>query len=297
MSDPFARRVGAASAGRVGDPLAALATVPAVAEAVAAARAACEELRWHEAFRRRSREVRAEAGLRAAAASAALDGAPVGVEVLRAWATGGGGPADGADLVAAGALRAQAVVEAALPPLGGRGGGASLPLPQLVARVHAAAAADLLPAVDLGRPRSGEARDLRGLGPAPAPEDAAARLAALTGAVAGTAAPGVVVAGVVHAELLVARPFAAANGVVARAVARWLTTTTGLDPTGTVLPEPAWAAGPAPYLAAAARYAAGTPDGVAGWLVAYADAVRAGAGAARDVADAVLAGRLGDTAR
>ncbi|MFS0705943.1 hypothetical protein AB6N23_15640, partial [Cellulomonas sp. 179-A 9B4 NHS] len=60
------------------DPLAALAAVPAVAEAVAAARAACEELRWHEAFRRRSREVRAEAGLRAAAASAALDGAPVG---------------------------------------------------------------------------------------------------------------------------------------------------------------------------------------------------------------------------
>ncbi len=286
-----------ASVGRLGDPLAALAAVPAVAEAVASARAACEALRWHEAFRRRWREVRAEAGLRAAAASAALDGAPVGVELLRAWATGAGGPAHGTDLVAAGALRAQAVVEAALPPLGGRGGTAALPLPQLVARVHAAAAADLLPAAELGRPRTGAARDLRGLGQAPAPELAAARLAALAGAVAGTAAPGVVVAGVVHAELLVARPFAAANGVVARAVARWLTTTTGLDPTGTVLPEPAWQAAPAPYLAAAARYATGTPDGVTGWLVAYADAVRAGAEAARGVADAVLAGRSGGTGR
>lgn len=279
------------------DPLAALAAVPAVADAVAAARAACEELRWHEAFRRRWREVRAEAGLRAVAASAALDGAPVRVDALRTWATGGGAPGDGPDLVAAGALRAQAVVEAALPPLGGRGAGPTLPLPQLVARVHAAAAAGLLPEADLGRPRTGDARDLRGLGVAPPPDAAAARLAGLTGAVARTGAPGVVVAAVVHAELLTARPFTAGNGVTARAVARWLTTTTGLDPTGSVLPEPGWQASPASYLAAAARYATGTPEGVAGWLVAYAGAVRAGAAVARGVADEVLAGRLGAAGR
>lgn len=279
------------------DPLAVLAGLPAVADAVDGARSACERLRWHEAFRRRWREVRAEAGLRAAAASAALDGAPVGVGVLRGWATGGGAPAGGPDLVAAGALRAQAVVEAALPALGGRGGAAPVPLPQLVARVHAAAAADLLGADQLGRPRTGEARDLRGLGVAPAPDEAAARLAALADVVAGTAAPGLVVAAVVHAELLAVRPFTAANGVTARAVARWLTTTTGLDPTGALLPEPVWQAAPAPYLAAAARYATGTAEGVTGWVVAYAQAVRAGAEAAGGVADAVLAGRLGDGAQ
>ncbi|TGY78393.1 cell filamentation protein Fic, partial [Cellulomonas shaoxiangyii] len=82
------------------DPLATLAAAPAVADAVASARTACEALRWHEGFRRRWREVRAETGLRAAAASAALDGAPVGVDVLRAWATGGGAPGTGADVVA-----------------------------------------------------------------------------------------------------------------------------------------------------------------------------------------------------
>ncbi|WP_309135426.1 cell filamentation protein Fic [Cellulomonas sp.] len=275
------------------DPLAALAAVPAVAEAVEAARTACERLRWHEAFRRRWREVRAESGLRAAAASAALDGAPVGVDVLRAWATGGGAPGGGTDLVAAGALRAQAMLEAALPALGGRGGGASVPLPQLVARVHAAAAAGLLPDAELGRPRAGDAHDLRGLGAAPPADEAAARLAALADVVRGTAAPGLVVVAVVHAELLVVRPFAAANGVTARAVARYLTATTGLDPTGAVLPEPGWQAAPAPYLAGAARYATGTPEGVAAWLVASAHAVRAGADAAREVADQVLAGRLG----
>ncbi|WP_318987655.1 hypothetical protein [Cellulomonas iranensis] len=94
-----------------------------------------------------------------------------------------------------------------------------------------------------------------------------------------------------HAELLAVRPFAAANGVVARALARLLATRTGLDPTGTVLPEEVWRDAPPAYVAAAARYAAGDVAGVAAWLVAHADAVRRGALLARGVADEVLAGR------
>ncbi|HEY8721218.1 MAG TPA: cell filamentation protein Fic, partial [Pengzhenrongella sp.] len=70
------------------DPLAPLAELPGVADAVARARAACEELRWHEAFRRRWREVRAEATVRSARASAALEGARVPVDVLRDAARG-----------------------------------------------------------------------------------------------------------------------------------------------------------------------------------------------------------------
>lgn len=282
-----------------GDPLQDLVGLPGVADAVEAARTACEELRWHEAFRRRWREVRAESGLHAARASAQLDGARVPLDVLRAWATGtGAGPAaagrgpDPADALAYGALRAQAVVERALPDLGGRAAGAPVALPQLLARLHTAAAADLLPAAAVGRPRDGEPQDLRGLGPAPSPEQAAARTGALVQVVAASAAPALVVAAVVHAELLVVRPFAAGNGVVARAAARWLLTARGLDPTGTVLAEPVWADVPAAYLAGAARFATGTPDGVAAWLVGYAEAVRSGAARARVVADAVLAGRL-----
>ncbi|ADG75686.1 filamentation induced by cAMP protein Fic [Cellulomonas flavigena DSM 20109] len=276
----------------VPDALASLAELPGVPEAVDAARTACEELRWHEAYRRRWREVRAEAGLHAAAASAALDGAPVGVAALRTWATGGAAPGGGAELVAAGALRAQAVVEAHLPALGGRAGGASTPLPQVLARLHAAAGAGLLPDAGLGRPRSGPPGDLRGLGEAPSPGVAAARVAGVLRDAAATGAPALVVVAVVHAELLTVRPFAAANGVVARAAARLLAARTGLDPTGSVLPEPTWADAPAAYLASAARYATGDPEGVAAWVGAHAAAVVRGAAAARAVADAVRAGRL-----
>ncbi|MBF0689736.1 MAG: Fic family protein [Cellulomonas sp.] len=273
------------------DALAAVAGLPGVAAAVDLARAACEELRWHEAFRRRWREVRAEAGLRAAAASAALDGAPVGVEALRAWATGTAAPAGGVDAVAAGALRAQAVVEAQLPALGSRDPGPGAPLPQVLARLHAAAAADVLPADEVGRPRSGPPGDLRGLGAAPAAEVAAARVTGVLRDAAATRAPALVVAAVVHAELLTARPFAGANGVVARAAARLVGARTGLDPTGSVLPEVVWQEGPSVYLAAAARYATGEADAVAQWVVAYGQAVVGGAGHARRVADEVLAGR------
>lgn len=273
------------------DALAGVAALPGVAQAVEDARTACEELRWHEAFRRRWREVRAEAGLRVAAASAALDGAPVGVEALRGWATGTTAAGAGTEAVAAGALRSQAVVESHLPELGGRGAGTGAPLPQVLARLHAAAAADLLPPDQVGRPRTGPPRDLRGLGAAPAPDVAAARVAGVLRDASTTRAPALVVVAVVHAELLVVRPFAVANGVVARSAARLLATRTGLDPTGSVLPEIVWQDASPAYLAAAARYATGEPGGVAGWVVAYADAVRRGAALGRGVADEVLAGR------
>ena len=95
-----------------------------------------------------------------------------------------------------------------------------------------------------------------------------------------------------HGELLTLRPFAAGNGVVARALARLVLTVRGLDPTGSLLPEVAWAEAPNAYLGAAAGFATGTPEGVGAWVRACADAMVAGADAARDVADAVVAGRL-----
>lgn len=303
------------------DPLAPLLDLPGVRAAVDRARTACEELRWHEAFRRRWREVRAEADVRAARAGAAVDGARVPLDVLRGIATGvdrvgpGDGPAaagdgsaaagdgsagvagdDPADLrVATGALRATALAATWRPDLGARSDVALPPLGQVLARLHAAAGAGWLPDADLGRvrPPGTAPRDLTGLGPAPDGAAAAERLALLTRTVGATRAPALVVAAVVHGELLAVRPFAAANGTVARAVARLLLCARGLDPTGAVVPEVGWAATPLPYLAGAARFATGTPEGVAEWVVACADAVVAGAAEGRRVADAVLAGRLG----
>ncbi|KQY24133.1 cell filamentation protein Fic [Cellulomonas sp. Root485] len=271
------------------DPLAPLLDLPGVADAVDRARVACEELRWHEAFRRRWREVRAEAGLRATRASCEMEGVRVPLSLVRSLATEGGN-----EPVVVGALRATALVERWMPALGDRGSVALPPLGQLLAQVHAAATGGWLPDESVGRLRSTEQPgDLRGLGPAPVADELAARVELLGRTVRESSAPALVVAAVVHGELLTLRPFAAANGVVARAVARLLLTARGLDPTGSLVPEGAWAAALNPYLGAAAGFATGSPDGVAAWVRGYGNAVEAGAAEARVIADGVLAGSLG----
>ena len=279
-----------------------IASMPGVPAAIESARVACEQLRWHEAYRRRWREVRAESGVRAACAGAAIDGVRLPLRSVRALALGGGsglGPGPdaagaGADLlVLRGALRAVAVVESWMPDLAAAGSFDPPPFGHLLSRLHAAAAAGWLPDDALGRIRTdATAQDLRGLGLAPTGRESAARIELLGRIVRDSRAPALVVAAVAHGELLTVRPFVAANGIVARAVFRVLVTTRGLDPTGSVVPEVAWAAAPNAYLGAAAGFASGERDGVGAWVRACAAAVVAGAHEARDVADAVVAGRL-----
>ncbi|WP_246783764.1 Fic family protein [Cellulomonas persica] len=295
--------------------------VEVTADAVERARAACDELRWHEAYRRRWREVRAEAGLRAAHASAALEGARLPLDLVRSLATGttswpaagaaprpaddgagptvarggsaAGVPAVDAEAVLVGALRGASLVESLVPDLGSQQRAALPPLPQLLARAHTVVGAGWLPVDALGRLRTDEpALDQRGLGPAPTGREVAARIDLLARTVATTNAPALVVAALVHAEVLAVRPFVAGNGLVARLVARVLATSGGLDPTGSVLPELTWADAPQPYVAGVAGYSTGEPERVAAWFTSYASAVVAGAAAARTVADAVLAGSL-----
>lgn len=275
------------------DPLAALTDLPGVADALARARTACEELRWHEAYRRRWREVRVEAGIRSARASAALDGGRVPVEAVRSMAVGGTARPGLPFVLAGGALRAAALVESLMPDLGARQTPALPPFGQLLARLHTAAASGLVPTADLGRLRQGDPpQDLTGLGVAPAGEELAARLALLGSLVDASRAPALVVAAVVHGELLTLRPFVAGNGVVARAVFRLLLTSRGLDPTGSVICSAGWSASPNPYLGTAAGFATGDGAAVGRWIVLCADGVVAGAAAAREVADAVLGGSL-----
>lgn len=275
------------------DPLAGLLGLDGVADAVDGARAACEELRWHEGFRRRWREVRAEADLRAVRGSAAVDGARVPLTAVRRLAVGS--TADDSDLrVVAGALRATALAARWRPDLGAPSGPPLPPWGELLARLHTAAMRDLLPPQDLGRLRADDRpRDLTGLGPAPVGEVLAARMTLLTRTLATTRAPALVAAAVLHGELLTLRPFVAGNGVVARAAARLVIGVRGLDPTGAVVAETGWAQAPNPYLGAAAGFGTGTAVGVAAWIGFLARSVVAGAEAGREVADAVLAGRLG----
>src|SRR4051794_15514923 len=124
-----------------------LAALPGVAEAVDDARAACSQLRWHPALRRRAAEARAEAGIRAVRAAGALAGARLPVDLVRDVARGAAiFPPDAAGRAALGVLRAHAEAEALAP------GWERAPL-QVLARLHVVAAAGLVPDAALGRPR------------------------------------------------------------------------------------------------------------------------------------------------
>jgi Fic family protein len=272
--------------------LTALADLPGVRDKVAAAREACEQLRWHEALRRRIPEAAAESRVRGAQASAALEGATVPLDLVRDVMRGAAQwppSPDPVELVVKGAVHATAESEHV------SGLVSSAPL-QALARLHVAASAGLLPPDQVGRPRT----DLEGseeftdLGPAPDAAAARARLGDLVAVMGvGSGVPGLVVAAVVHAELATVRPFVRGNGLVARAVERALVQATGLDPTGVAVTEAGHAAqgGPA-YLGALAAYGTGSSEGVALWLGHCADAVVAAARGGLEVCDAVRAGRL-----
>ena len=281
------------------DPFAALLDLPGVAEAVGQARTAVDGLLGHRVLRRRSAEVTAESALRGARASAELEGAGMELERLRGQLMHG----QQVTLVSRdprlaalvdGAVRLHADLGSLLPSW-------SRSPKQALARLHVLAAADLgLPADDLGRPRPPGASydDPLGLGAAPDPLEVSARLDGLARLLlAPTIAPAVVVAGVVHGELLALRAFGTADGLVARAAARLVLVDRGLDPKAVSAPEVGHAELDAAglraahvhaYAAAARGYAADGPAGVATWLVHCAHAVALGAREGVAVCEALL---------
>lgn len=285
---------------RTVDAVASLAHLPGVAAAVEQAREACTALRWHEGLRRRIPEAAAESRVRGATASALLEGAePAGsqdsVTLVRDLVRGATSWTERAEdpvwRVLAGAVRATSATEHVGAP--------QLRAPaQLLASLHTASSAGLLPESQLGRPRrAGE--EVAGeeiLGPAPAASAVGERLQMvhdLVRAVPDGGAPALLVGAVVHAEVAVLRPFVAGNGVVARALERTVIRVGGLDPTGVAVPEVGHAdrAG-TDYRGALAAYASGDPEGVRLWLVHCAEALVRAAAEGTRVADAVRAGRL-----
>ncbi len=271
------------------DPLAPLLDLPGVAEAVQQARAAIDALLGHRVLRRRSAEVTAESALRGARASAQLEGAGIELERLRGQLMAGGTVEPHSR-----DARTGAVVQAAVRLHADLG--QVLPAwrrspAQALARLHVIAAADLVDDPDrLGRPRAAGAtyEDPLGLGPAPDPLEVSARLDGLSRVLLATRVPAVVVAAVVHGELLALRPFGVVDGLVARAAARLVLVERGLDPKAVSAPEVGHVELEHEYAQAAGDYVQGGPDGVAAWIVHCARAVAAGALEGRAVCEALV---------
>ena len=281
---------------RVTDLLAPLLALPGVEPAVAGARTAVDGLLAHRVLRRGSAEVTAESALRGARASAELEGAGIELERLRGQLMAGGtvvlpgsyggGHERGARLVQ-GAVRLHADLGQLLV--------AWRHSPrQALARLHVLAAAELVDDSDaLGRPRpaGAPADDPLGLGPAPDPLEVAARLDGLARVLtAGTSAPAVVAAAVVHGELMALRPFGTADGLVARAASRLVLVDRGLDPKAVSAPEVGHAELHHEYADALRGYVSGGRDGVAAWIVHCAKAVELGAREGLAVCEAIRRG-------
>lgn len=244
------------------DPLAPLAGLPGVAEAAARARDVLGQAHRHKTNLRGWPKSASEAAVRAARASSAIEG---GTTVIAP---------DGAieDPVLAGAFRvAQALDGEALAGIAAVWKRAPL---QALARLHLLAAADLVddPGA-LGRPSG-----------APGVGERLGLLADLVTGGTKVAAP--VLAAVVHGELLALRPFGTADGVVARAASRLVCVTTGLDPHNLGVPEEMLVRRAQAYRDGVAGFAAGTEQGVGGWVILCCGALEAGAREALSIAEA-----------
>ncbi|MEU8029106.1 oxidoreductase [Streptomyces sp. NPDC049099] len=264
------------------DPLAALGSLPGVADSVESVRKAVDRVYGHRIMRRRSTEITSEAALRAARGSAALSGADWALEEVRRRTDFG---ADAEARVMGAALRLSAEAGQLLSIW------RQSPL-RVLARLHLVAAASQ--GDEVGRPRqAGEAVDepLVEL-PLPDVREVSGRLEGLADLIIkGTSAPALVTAAVVHGELLALRPFVSHNGLVARAAERIVLIGSGLDPKAICPAEVGHAElGRAAYLAALDGYVSGTPEGMAAWIAHCGRAVELGARESTAVCEALQRG-------
>ncbi|ROR89320.1 oxidoreductase [Nocardioides aurantiacus] len=223
------------------DPLEWLTGLEGVPSGFASTRDGIDALLRDRGLRRSTPAQTAESLLRGAHASAALEGSTSTLEEVR----------DGAgDEAAAAAVRVSTELLSLVPVLG------RAPL-QALARVHA-----LTGAPDPGRPVSPEAAE---------------RLGSLGRTVLATRVPALLVAALVHAEVVSAAPFSAHNGLVARAAERLVLVARGVDPASLVVPEAGHLALRAEYESNLRGYATGGRSGLHAWLLYAAEAQARGA--------------------
>ncbi|MFG2826316.1 oxidoreductase [Streptomyces sp. NPDC048434] len=281
------------------DPLATLASLPGVADSVDSVRKGVDRVYGHRVMRRRSNEVTSEAALRGARGSAALSGADWALEEVRRRTDFG---IEGEPRTVGAALRLTAEagqllsvwrqsplrVLARLHLVAASGGGRSSDEPEggrepggaadeTVGRPRLAAEPVEEPLIELALPDA---------------DEVAGRLDGLSRLLlAGTEAPALVTAAVVHGELLALRPFATCNGLVARAAERIVLIGSGLDPKSICPAEVGHAElGRAAYVAALEGYVSGTPEGVAAWVAHCGRAVELGVRESTAVCEALQRG-------
>ncbi|MDT9689370.1 oxidoreductase [Streptomyces sp. P9(2023)] len=273
------------------DPLAALGSLPGVADSVDSVRKAVDRVYGHRVMRRRSNEITSEAALRGARASAALSGADWALEEVRRR-TDFGGESEARTVGAALRLGAEAGQLLSIwrqSPL------------RVLARLHLVAVGDAALAAargeaddTVGRPRQlGEAVEEPLIeAPLPDPAEVAGRLDGLSELIiAGGTAPALVTAAVVHGELLALRPFTSYNGLIARAAERIVLIGSGLDPKSICPAEVGHAEqGRAAYVAAFEGYLSGTPEGMAAWIAHCGRAVELGVRESTAVCEALQRG-------
>ncbi|MEU6974520.1 MULTISPECIES: oxidoreductase [unclassified Streptomyces] len=264
------------------DPLAALGSLPGVADSVDSVRKAVDRVYGHRVMRRRSNEITAEAALRGARGSAALSGADWALEEVRRR-TDFSGDEEARTVGAAlrlGAESGQLLSIWRQSPL------------RVLARLHLVAEGD--PRETTGRPRQAGEPVVEPLieAPLPDPDEVSGRLDGLADLIiAGGSAPALVTAAVVHGELLALRPFTSRNGLIARAAERIVLIGSGLDPKSICPAEVGHAElGRAAYVAAFEGYLSGTPEGVGAWIAHCGRAVELGVRESTAVCEALQRG-------
>ena len=139
---------------------------------------------------------------------------------------------------------------------------------QALARLHTVAMTGQVPDAELGRPRVAAG--------------VSERLTMLAEVATVSESSGVVVAGIVHAELMTLQPFGSGNDVVARAASRVVLVARGVDPDALTVPEMGLLElGADAYRDALESFAGGTSSGLAKWLTFHAASVQRGATFAR----------------
>lgn len=221
------------------DPLARLSDLEGVPSAFASTRDGIDALLRDRGLRRTSPAQTTESLLRGAHASAALAGSASSLEEVRAG-TG--------DEVARASVRLSTELLSLAPVL------TRSPL-QAFARLHV----------------------LAGGSGAPASPEGARRLQALSQTLLATRAPALLVAAVVHADLLTSEAFAHGGGLVARAAERLVLVARGVDPASLVVPEGGHLALRPEYESNLRGFRDGGASGVHSWLLYAAQAQAKGA--------------------
>ncbi|WP_310961524.1 Fic family protein [Nocardioides terrisoli] len=228
------------------DPLAWLTSLEGVPSAYAGSRDGIDVLLRDRGLRRTRPEQTGESLLRGAHASAVLEGSESSLDSVRAGDL---------DETAAAAVRISTELLGLVPVI------TSSPL-QAFARVHTLAGKGVVGDDALGRPVDAEA---------------AARLATLSRTILTTEVPALMLAALVHAELVTVAPFASHNGVVARAIERLLLVARGVDQASLTVPEAGHLALRAAYESNLRGYSRGGRAGLHSWLLYAAEAYSRGA--------------------